>query len=137
MLRRLRELVPPEVEVTVLADRGFGAKTLYRYPHEQVGFEYVIRFRGNISVTPAQGETRLAVQWVGRGGRAKTLRDACVTQHGYRVPTIVGVHAKAMKEPSCLVASELHASARRVIDYYAKRWSRAFATTRTCALAWA
>lgn len=123
LLRRLRELVPLEVKVTVLADRGFGSKTLYRYLHEELGFEYVIRFRGNISVTSSQGETRPASKWVGQGGRAKTLRDASVTKHGYQVPTIVCVHAKAMKEPWCLVASDPRASARLVIDYYAKRWS--------------
>jgi hypothetical protein len=121
LLRRLRELVPLEVKVTVLADRGFGSKTLYRYLHEELGFEYVIRFRGNISVTSAQGETRLASDSVGKGGRAKTLRNPSVTKHGYQVPTIVCVQAKAMKEPWCLVASSPHASARLVIDYYAKR----------------
>jgi hypothetical protein len=46
-----------------------------------------------------------------------------VTQHGYQVPTIVCVQAEAMKEPWCLVASDPRASARLVIDYYAKRWS--------------
>jgi hypothetical protein len=123
LLRRLRELVPLEVKVTVLADRGFGSKALYRYLHEELGFEYVIRFRGNISVTSSQGETRLASDWVGQGGRAKTLRNASVTKHGYQVPTIVCVQAKAMKEPWFLVASDPRASARLVIDYYAKRWS--------------
>ena len=60
---------------------------------------------------------------MGKGGRAKTLRDASVTKHGYQVSTIVCVHAKAMKEPWCLVASDPHASTRLIIDYYAKRWS--------------
>jgi hypothetical protein len=117
LLRRLRELVPLEVKVTVLADHGFGSKTLYRYLHEELGFEYVIRFRGHISVTSSQGETRLASDCVGQGGRAKTLHNASVTKHGYQVPTIVCVHAKAMKEPWCLVASDPRASARLVIDY--------------------
>ena len=123
LLLRLRKLVPLEVKVTVLADRGFGAKTLYQFLGEELGFEYVIRFRGNILVTSSQGEQRLASQWVGKGGRAKTLRGASVTAHGYQVPTIVCVHARAMKEPWCLVASDPVASARLVIDYYAKRWT--------------
>ena len=123
LLRRLRALVPLEVKVTVLADRGFGSKSLYRFLDEELGFEYVIRFRGNISVTSSQGEERRASDWVGKGGRAKTLRDASVTKHGYQVATIVCVHARDMKEPWCLVASDPHASARLVIDYYAKRWS--------------
>lgn len=122
LLRRLRELVPMHVKVTVLADRGFGAKSLYRFLREELAFEFVIRFRGNISVTSSQGEKRLASEWVGKQGRAKTLRNASVTEHGYQVPTIVCVHAKAMKEPWCLVASDPTVPARLVIDYYAKRW---------------
>jgi hypothetical protein len=29
-------------------------------------FDYLIRFRGNIKVTAADGETRMAVDWVGQ-----------------------------------------------------------------------
>jgi hypothetical protein len=42
-------------------------------------FGYVIRFRGNIHVTDAAGETRPAAEWVGKSGRARKLRDARVT----------------------------------------------------------
>jgi hypothetical protein len=73
-LRRLCELVPSGCRVTILADRGFGDQKLFAFLGE-LGFDYVIRFRGNIHVTDAAGQTRPAVEWVGKAGRARKLRD--------------------------------------------------------------
>ncbi len=65
--------------MTILADRGFGDHKLFAYLDE-LGFAYVIRFRGNIHVTDAAGETRTAAaEWVGKWGRARKLRGARVT----------------------------------------------------------
>ncbi len=41
----------PSLAVTILADRGFGDTKLFAYL-ETLGFGYVIRFRGNIHVSP-------------------------------------------------------------------------------------
>jgi hypothetical protein len=80
-LRRLAETMPPGCRVTILADRGFGDQKLFAFLDE-LGFGYVIRFRGNIRVTDGSGETRAAAEWVGKGGRARKLRDARVTAQG-------------------------------------------------------
>src|SRR5450432_2628895 len=74
-LTRLKALLPEGVAVTILADRGFGDVKLFEFL-EGLGFQYVIRFRGNIHVAAADGETRLAADWVGKGGRARKLPDA-------------------------------------------------------------
>ena len=74
-LVRLKELVPEGCRVTILADRGFGDQNLFGFLAE-LGFGYVIRFRGNIQVTDAHGETRPAAEWVGTSGRARKLREA-------------------------------------------------------------
>src|SRR5829696_5235710 len=58
-LRRLADLIPPGCRVTILADRGFGDQKLFAFLAE-LGFGYVIRFRGNIHVTDADGQTRPA-----------------------------------------------------------------------------
>ena len=58
--------------------RGFGDQKLFAFLGE-LGFGYVIRFRGNIRVADADGESRPAAEWVGKGGRARKLRDARVT----------------------------------------------------------
>src|SRR3954452_19422315 len=56
-LVRLSEVLPAGCQVTLLADRGFGDHKLFAFLAE-LGFGYVIRFRGNIHVTDASGETR-------------------------------------------------------------------------------
>ena len=72
-LTRLKAILPEGVAVTILADRGFGAVKLFEFL-ESLGFGYVIRFRGNVHVTAADGETRLAEDWVGKKGRAPSAR---------------------------------------------------------------
>ena len=67
-LARLAETMPPGCRVTILADRGFGDQKLFAFL-AGLGFGYVIRFRGNIRVADADGETRPAAEWVGKGGR--------------------------------------------------------------------
>jgi hypothetical protein len=77
-LLRLKQLVPADCAVTILADRGFGDHKLFKFLNG-LGFGYVIRVRDNIHVTDAVGETRPAADWVGKSGRARKLRGAQVT----------------------------------------------------------
>jgi len=121
-LRRLAALVPPGCRVTILADRGFGDQKLFAFLAE-LGFVYVIRFRGNIHVADADGITKPAAEWVGNGGRARKLMDARVTAKGQQVGAVVCVHAKDMKEPWCLATSERDATAATLINHYSKRWT--------------
>jgi hypothetical protein len=121
-LRRLAETVPPGCRVAILADRGFGDQKLFAFLGE-LGFGYVIRFRGNIRVADASGETRPAAEWLGKGGRARNLRDARVTAEGRQVGAVVCVHAKGMKEPWCLAASDPQATAAVLVNHYARRWT--------------
>jgi Transposase DDE domain len=109
--------------VTILADRGFGDHKLFAYLAD-LGFAYVIRFRGNIHVTDTCGKTRTAAEWVGRSGRARKLRGARITAaHGYQVGAVVCVHAPDMKEPWCLAASAAEAPAGTLIKQRARRWT--------------
>ena len=77
LLDRLREVMPSGVKVTVLADRGFADWLFYALA---TAVEYVIRLRGDVYVTNARGERRLAAAWVGAGGRARRLVGARVTE---------------------------------------------------------
>ena len=123
LLRALRGVVPEGVKVTVVADRGFGHGPMMAYLSEELGFEYVLRIRGDFHVTDAKGERRRASQWVGEQGRSRTLRGATVTDvHALAVGKVVCVHAPAMAEPWCVVASESQVPTRTLIRYYAKRW---------------
>ena len=122
VLVRLAEVLPPDIKVCILADRGFADQKLYRLLSEQLHFAYVIRFRGNIGVTAADGETRTAARWVGRGGRARLLRGAMVTAEHYRVGTVVCVQDPDMKQAWCLAASSGTANAQELKGYYGRRW---------------
>lgn len=121
-LARLAQVLPAETKVTILADRGFGDRKLFDYL-TQLGFAYVIRFRGDIRVDAACGESRPAAAWVGKGGRARVLRGASVTAAARPVGAVVCVHAKAMKEPWCLATSKTEATAREIVNLYARRWT--------------
>ncbi len=122
VLVRLAEVLPPDIKVCILADRGFADQKLYRLLSEQLHFAYVIRFRGNIGVTAADGETRTAARWVARGGRARVLRGAMVTAEHYRVGTVVCVQDPDMKQAWCLAASSGTANAQELKGYYGRRW---------------
>ena len=122
VLMRLAEVLPADVRVRIVADRGFGDQKLYRLLADELKFDFVIRFRGNIKVTAADGEARPAAEWVGAGGRARVLRGAAVTAAGCPVATVVCVQAKDMKQPWCLAASTAAEPARALVNLYAKRW---------------
>jgi hypothetical protein len=123
VLVRLAELLPADIKVCVVADRGFGDQKLYRMLTEELCFDYVIRFRGNIAVTATTGETRTAAAWVRPGGRARVLRRAAVTADRYPVGTVVCVQDPDMKQAWCLAASSTDATAKDLIGYYGRRWS--------------
>ena len=120
-LRRLAEVLPDGVRATLLADRGFADTKLFGFLGE-LGFDYVIRLKGNTNVGAADGTTCPAAEWVGQGGRARKLRDATVTGAQCPVGAVVCVHAQALKEPWCLVTGNGDATAPQIIKLYSKRW---------------
>jgi len=122
VLVRLADMLPADIRVCVVADRGFGDQKLYRVLTEELNFDYIIRFRGNIKVTAADGEERTALGWVGRGGRATLLRGAMVTADRYQVGTVVCVRDKDMKGAWCLASSYVDAKASDLTKLYGKRW---------------
>jgi Transposase DDE domain len=122
LLARFCECIPSGVRVTVLADRGFGDQALYAALLE-AEIDFVIRFRGVISVTDADGNTTTAAALVPPNGRAKKYATICVTQTKTPVPAVVCVHAKNMKEPWCLATSRDDLNAREVVALYGRRFT--------------
>jgi hypothetical protein len=122
LLAYFRELVPPHVRVTVLADRGFGDQAIYR---SLLGahIEFVIRFRGVIHVTNAGGETTTAAELVPSNGRAKKYENVRVTHAKTAVPAVVCVKAKNMKDSWCLATSRADLSASQIVALYGRRFT--------------
>jgi hypothetical protein len=123
LLVRLREVIPEHLHVTIVADRGFADRKLYKFLGETLHFDYIIRFRSSIHVTNDVGETRPARDWLGAGGRMRVLRDASVTTDAQPVATVVCVKAKDMKEPWCLASSLRGASGKELVKHYARRFT--------------
>lgn len=123
LLRAFHDCLHDNPHVLLVADRGFGDQKLYQMLTEELHFDYVIRFRGNISVTSVEGETRTAAQWVGKGGKACVLRNPKVTADHAQVGTVVCVQDKDMKDAWCLATSTTNMKAQELKDLYGKRWT--------------
>jgi hypothetical protein len=123
LLERFGQVVPAGVRVTILADRGFGDHKLYELLKDQLGFDFVIRFRGIIKVTDAKGEKRAAKDWVPSNGRPCTIKNARVTKAAREVAAVVCVKAKDMKEPWCLATSREDKTGAEVVQLYGRRFT--------------
>jgi Transposase DDE domain len=123
LLERFREVLPEGVKVTVLADRGFGDQALYELLKDQLGFDFVVRFRSIIKVQSADGELKPAKAWVPPNGRPLLLRGARVTKAGRELGAVVCVKAKGMKEPWCLATSHADRLGSEIVKLYGKRFT--------------
>jgi len=123
LLERLREVLPEGVNVTVLADRGFGDQALCELLKDQPGLDFVVRFRGIVKVTSADGETKPAKDWVPKNGRPLRLRGAKVTGTDREIGAVVCVKAKGMKDPWHLATSHADKTGAEIVALYGKRFS--------------
>jgi hypothetical protein len=122
LLRVLKMVLPPSVkQVIILADRGFGDVDLYDHIRE-LGFDFVIRFRGIITITAPDGRSAPASEWLLLGGRARRILNARVTGQRYEVASFVAIKQVNMKEP-WLLASSLPDVARRIVALYSRRFT--------------
>jgi hypothetical protein len=122
LLLRLSEVIPKDVAVTIVADRAFGDQELYALL-ASLGWGYVIRFRRNITVTSASGESRPAAEWVGQGGRMRVLPRACVTEQQTEVGSVVVVQDKDMDDLWCLAVGDPSVSGALAKQIYGKRFT--------------
>ena len=123
VLERLHEVLPAGVKVTVLADRGFGDQKFYELLKDQLGLEFVVRFRGVIKVTSAEGETKSALAWTPNNGRSLLLRGARVTREGRQLGAVVCLKAKGMKDAWHLATSFGDKPAAEIVNLYSRRFS--------------
>jgi len=134
LIEKLHECIGESVRITLLADRGFGDHKLYRML-QTLGWDFVIRFKGNIQVENVDGVAMTAAAWVPSSGRATMLRDVRVTRRREEVPAVVVVHAKNMKEAWCLATTLSERKASDVVSCTgaASRSRRPSAIRRICA----
>jgi len=121
MIDRLACAIPPEISITLLADRGFGDQKLYQ-ALAALGWDYVIRFRGCILVEH-EGTTKPASEWLPRSGRATKLANAFVTADRTPVGAVVVVKDKRMADAWILATSFSAKAASSIIKLYGRRFT--------------
>ena len=122
VINRLQQIIPKEVAITLLADRGFGDQRRYDML-DAIGWDFVIRFKGNILVQDQHGTTKPARDWLHPTGRPRVLRHAQVTADQMPVGAVVVVKAKGMKDPWYLATSHKDRPASQVIKLYGRRFT--------------
>jgi hypothetical protein len=122
VLLRLHEVLPPGVKVTILADRGFGDQKLYELLTD-LGFDFIIRFRGAVVVESRDGERRPASEWVPPNGKTRQLKAARVTADRYPVDAVVCVKARGMKDAWCLAVGGATLTGAIAVRLYGRRFT--------------
>lgn len=122
LLLVLKSVLPASVkQVIILADRGFGNVDLYD-EIQDLGFDFVIRFRGCIHVAAPDGRSAPASEWVPLGGRARRILNARLTGQRHEVAAFVAVKQAKMKD-SWLLATSLPYPATRIVALYGRRFT--------------
>jgi len=118
LLRLFRTMVPRQVRVILLADRGFGRTELARLCQE-LGFHYVIRIAAGVWIRHGKFEGRLS-QYPVRPGMRRLLRGVQYRKVRSLVQNVVVVWRKDKREPWFLM-TDLERGADQLCDLYGKR----------------
>jgi hypothetical protein len=120
LLSRLQEVLPEDVVVTLVADRGFADQKFFHFLSEVLKFNYVIRIKGN-TIISHKNKVQKGLAYLRQDGRAVLLKDAKITLKGYEVKQVTIVREKEMKAAWILVSNSEMKSGE-MINLYSKRW---------------
>ena len=122
LLLVLRSMIPREVKVILLADRGFGRTELARFC-QQHGFGYVIRICPNVHVRSAPFQGKL-LDYPVHKGICKLLRSAAYRSHHSVTQNIVirWVRGLPAKRDECwFLMTDLSAGPAQISRLYGQR----------------
>lgn len=121
LLHLFHRVLPPGTAVVLLADRGFGDTALYALLRH-LGFDFVIRFRGRITVRTADGRQGQAKAFLAPDGHAVRYDEVLLTCEKDLVAGLVTVHESGMKE-AWFLATSLRDSAQEIVKLYGRRFT--------------
>ena len=122
LLTKLKQTLPEGIFVTVVADRGFGYMELFERLEQELGFAYIIRFKGNILVGYSGGEQVPARDWLTPTGRTRTLKEVELTGQRQPVERVYCCHKSGMKDAWFLASNRTDLSAAKALQLYGQRW---------------
>jgi Transposase DDE domain len=120
LLSRLKEVLPTDVEVLLLADRGFADQKFFRFLDEELCFKYIIRIKSSTTVIHKEIKNK-AANWLKSDGKILHLKEAVLTLEKYPIKQFVAVKDKNMKAAWFLV-SNTDLKGSEVVKKYSKRW---------------
>lgn len=120
LLSRLKDVLPKDVEVTLLADRGFADQKFFRFLDEELHFKYIIRIKSNTTIISDEKKAK-ANEWLRPDGRIFGLKNPSITLNSYAVSQFVAIKDKGMKAAWFLV-SNTPLKPREIVNLYSKRW---------------
>jgi DDE family transposase len=124
LLLVLRSMIPPQVKVVILADRGFGRTELARFCQRQ-GFGYVIRIQPDVHVK-SRPYTGKLLDYPVHKGIARVLKNVDYRQKNPVRQHVVIRWKKGLpqKRDECwFLATDQDATAVRLSDLYGQRMS--------------
>ena len=95
---------------------------LFERLEQELGFAYVIRFKGNILVGYPDMEQLPASDWLTPTGRTRTLKAVELTGQRQHVERVYCCHKSGMKEPWFLASNRVDLSAAKALQLYGQRW---------------
>ena len=120
LLSRLKTVLPADVKVTLLADRGFADQKFFRFLDEELGFKYIIRIKSSTTIIHKNIKNK-AANWLKPDGRNLGLKNAFITLTEYPIKQFVAVKDKGMKA-AWFLASNTDLKTSEIISSYSKRW---------------
>ena len=131
LLSRFKEVLPNDVKVTLVADRGFASSKFLEFLEKTLKFDYLIRIKASTLITTNKGTTKKAKEWIKEDGRAMSIKGALITKDLHEVGRFISVQDKDMKDPWLLVTNKSNLACRQAVKLYAKRWNIGVSRLRT------
>ena len=122
LLLVLRSMIPPQVKVILLADRGFGRTELARFCQNQ-GFSYIIRIRPDVHVRSASYSGKL-IDYPVYKGICKLLKGLAYRSHHSVTQNIAirWVRGLPSKRDECwFLMTDLAAGPAQISNLYGRR----------------
>jgi len=124
LLLTLRAMIPPQLPVILLADRGFGRTELGRFC-QRYHFSYIFRIQPKVWIHVGQVRCRLD-QYPIHKGMCQMLKAVLYRQHDPIQQNVVvrwKRHLPKHRDECWYLMTDLNLPARRVSDLYARRMS--------------
>ena len=122
LLSRLKECIPADVDVTIIADRGFASYKFFEFIEKDLKFKYIIRIKASTTVISNKNTVKKATEWLAKDGHARNIKQAKLTKQAFPVEQVIVCKEKNMKAPWIIVTNDKGLKTKEIINLYAKRW---------------